>query len=144
MPFNQMIMFPTELSLRTTNEGIRLSCEPTKEIRTLNKREHKLTDIKMSDTNKRDLLSDIEGELGELLHIKAEFEIGATKSYGVFGFIINGYEIEYDLQHNLLNDAFFDVEDGKIYLEILVDRTSLEVFSNHGRLYLSDAHFPGD
>jgi len=140
MPFNQMITFPTELSLRTTNEGIRMFSEPIKEINTLHKREHKLTDIKMTGTNKKDLLPNIEGELGELLHIKAEFEIGATKSYGVFGLVINGYKIEYDLRHNRLNDAFLNLEDGKIYLEILVDRNSVEVFANHGRLYLADAH----
>jgi fructan beta-fructosidase len=144
MPFNQMITFPTELSLRTTNEGIRMFCEPIKEIKTIHKKEHKLTDIKMSGTNKKDLLPEIEGELGELLHIKAEFEIGPTKSYGVFGFVINGYKIEYDYRHNRLNDAFLDVEDGKIYLEILVDRTSVEVFANHGRLYLADTHFSVD
>ena len=30
--------------------------------------------------------------------------------------------------------------DKKIFLEILMDRTSVEVYGNHGRLYLADAH----
>ena len=144
MPFNQMITFPTELSLRTTGEGIRLFCEPIEEITTLHKKQHKLTNIKVPGGDEKDLLPDIESELGDLLHIKAEFEIGATKSYGVFGLIINGYEVEYDPRHNRLNDTFLNLEDGKIYLEILVDRSSVEVFANHGRLYLSDAHFSVD
>ena len=108
MPFNQMVTFPAELSLRSTTEGIRLCANPIKEI--------------------------------ELLHIKAEFELGARHSYGVFGLVLNGFEIEYDARHNRLNDAFLDIENGKICLEILMDRTSVEIYANHGRLYLSDPH----
>ena len=144
LPFRHTKTFPTEFSLRTTNEGIRLFCEPIEEINTLHKKQHKLTNIKVSGGDKKNLLPDIKGDLGELLHIKAEFETGATTSYGLFGLVVNGYEIEYDYRHNRLNDAFLDVEDGKIYLEILVDRTMVEVFANHGRLYLADTHFSVD
>ena len=35
MPFNQMMLFPTELTLRTTNEGVRLFSEPIDAIRAL-------------------------------------------------------------------------------------------------------------
>ena len=34
MPFNQMMLFPCDLTLRTTAEGVRLFCEPVKEIET--------------------------------------------------------------------------------------------------------------
>ena len=76
----------------------------------------------------------------ELLHIKAEFELGARHSYRVFGLVLNGYEIRYDARHNRLNDAFLDIENGKIKLEILTDRTSVEIYANDGRLYLADPH----
>ncbi|MHC4152387.1 MAG: GH32 C-terminal domain-containing protein [Planctomycetota bacterium] len=140
MPFNQMITFPAELSLRTTSEGIRMYANPIKEVELLHKKEHVLTNIRLQDDPK-DLLAELGGDLGELLHIKAEFEMGPRKSYGVFGLRINGFEIEYDARHNRLNDAFLNFEDGKIYMEILIDRTSVEIYANHGRLYLADAHF---
>jgi len=136
MPFNQMVTFPAELSLRNTTEGIRLCANPIKEIELLHKRETTLTDIRRP----KDLLPELDGELGELLHIKAEFELGARHSYEVFGLVLNGFEIEYDARHNRLNDAFLDIENGKICLEILMDRTSVEIYANHGRLYLSDPH----
>ena len=136
MPFTQMITFPAELSLRTTTEGIRLCANPIEELELLHKGEMTLTDIRED----KDLLPDLDGELGELLHIKAEFELGAKHSYGVFGLRLNGYEIEYDARHNRLNDAFLDIENGKICLEILMDRTSVEIYANNGRLYLSDPH----
>jgi fructan beta-fructosidase len=101
-----------------------------------------LTDIrKAGEVETKDLLAELKGNLGELLHIKAEFDIGPTKSYGVFGLLVNGFEIEYDARHNRLNDAFLNLEDGKIHLEILMDRSSVEIYANHGRLYLADAHF---
>jgi len=141
MGFNQMITFPAELSLRTTKEGIRLCANPIKEIECLHKKEYTLTNIGIEEDGTRDLLAELKEDLGDLLHIKAEFEMGPTKSYGVFGLIINGFEIEYDARHNRLNNAFLNFEDGNIYLEILMDRSSVEIYANHGRLYLSDAHF---
>lgn len=141
MPFIHMITFPNELSLRTSTEGIRLCANPIKEIETLHKKEYTLTDITIGEYGTTDILERLGGELGELLHIKAEFEMGARKSYGVFGLRINGFEIEYDARHNRLNDAFLNFEDGKIYLEILIDRASVEIYANHGRLYMADAHF---
>jgi fructan beta-fructosidase len=136
MPFNQMTTFPNELSLKTTANGIRMFANPIEEIELLHNKETVLTDLRDS----LDLLKILDGELGELLHIKAEFEMGARSSFGVFGLRINGFEIEYDARHNRLNDAFLDFEDGKITLEILMDRTSVEIYANGGRLYLSDPH----
>jgi sucrose-6-phosphate hydrolase SacC (GH32 family) len=136
MPFNQMITFPNELSLRTTSVGIRLCANPIREIEMLHTKEKTLTNIRETGN----LLSKLDGKLGKLLHIKAEFEMGPRDSYGVFGLRINGFEIEYDARHNRLNHTFLDIEDKKIYLEILMDRTSVEVYGNHGRLYLADAH----
>jgi len=82
----------------------------------------------------KDILTSVKGDL---LHIKAEFEIVTGVS---FGLNINGYKITYDMNHNSLNDVFLSPEENKIYLEILIDRNSIEIFANHGRLYLVDIH----
>lgn len=133
MPFNQMMTFPAELSLRTTNEGVRLFIEPISAIETLYKKEHKWENIYLEGENK-DLLADVQGEL---LHIKLEFEIQTSNS---FGLNINGYKIGYDLNFTQLNEVFLSPDDNRIYLEILIDRNSVEIFANHGRLYLSAVH----
>jgi len=132
MRFNQMMTFPSELTLRSTNEGIRLFIEPIRELATLHTKAYSLNNTMIRGEN-RDLLSGIEAEL---LHIIAEFEIRTGVN---FGLVVNGYRIQYDMNNNRLNDVFLSPEDNIIYLEILVDRTSVEIYANHGRLYLSEA-----
>ncbi len=133
MRFNQMMTFPSELTLRTTNEGVRLFIEPVDEINLLHRKKHKWDNIEISGENK-DLLSGIQAEL---LHIKAEFEI---KTANRFGITVNGHTISYDMNHNRLNGVFLSPDDNRIYLEILIDRNSVEIYANHGRLYLASAN----
>ncbi len=68
MPWNQMITFPIELSLRNTDAGIRLFAEPVKEVEKLHKKKHTFTND-LIDGSKT-----LPGIEGELFHIKAEFE----------------------------------------------------------------------
>jgi len=135
MPFNQMMTFPQELTLRTTSEGIRLFAEPIPEIEKLHGKKYEWSNVTLS-RKKLDLSEDVQEEL---LHIKAEFEI---KTAPVFGFNINDLEIEYSINHNRLNinEAFISPIDNKIYLEILIDRNSVEIYANHGRLFVSTVH----
>jgi len=86
----------------------------------------------------------------ELFHIRAEFEVGEASS---FGMIIREFNITYDVKKGELictgpeNDygpenfsrpqvVSLKPLDDKIYLELLVDRTMVEVFPNRGRYYL--------
>ncbi len=133
MPFNQMMLFPSELSLRTTDEGIRLFTEPVPEIDKLHGKKYAWSDIEITGEDKK-LLQDVSGDL---LHIKAEFEPYAAPA---FGMVIHGYKLAYDMNHNRLNGTFLAPDGNKVYLEILVDRNSVEVYANHGRLYKADVH----
>lgn len=133
MRFNQMMTFPSELTLRTTNEGIRLFIEPIEEIQKLHQSAHYWDNVVIRGEND-ELLA---GVNADLLHIKAHFEIMTGTN---FGLVVNGYRIQYDMNHNLLNDVFLSPEDNTIHLEILVDRNSIEIYTNHGRLYLADAY----
>jgi len=133
MPFNQMMTFPTEFSLRTTNSGVRLFSEPIPEIKNLHMKEYKWKDLEVKGRQ----FELPEKVTDELLHIKAEFEIKLVRS---FGLNVHGYNIEYDMNHNLLNKSFLSPIDNKIYLEILVDRNSIEIFANFGRLFLAEAY----
>jgi fructan beta-fructosidase len=132
MPFNQMMLFPVTLTLHATDEGPRMFAEPIREIESLHgrKRQWKNKTLKPGDS----LLS---GVSGELLHIRAELRLaGAAEA----GFVIRGIPITYNVEKKELscqkNKATLMPENGKISLEILVDRTSIEIFGNKGKMYM--------
>jgi fructan beta-fructosidase len=133
MRFNQMMTFPSEFTLRTTTEGVRLCIEPIDEIASLHGKSHRMENAVITEDG-----LEAAADLGtELLHITAEFEIVTSRS---FGLNVNGFEIAYEANRNLLNDAFLSPVDGRVYLEIIVDRNSVEIYANHGQAYILSAH----
>jgi fructan beta-fructosidase len=56
------------------------------------------------------------------------------------GFVIRDIPVIYDVEKQELsclgNKASLKPDNGKIQLEFLVDRTSIEIFGNHGRVYM--------
>lgn len=132
MPFNQMMLFPVTLRLETTEDGTRMFAEPIREIEKLHGKSHRVRERTLEPGS--DPLSDV---TGELFHIRAEFELNGAKE---FGFVIRGVPVVYDVEREELScqnrSAPLKPASGKIHLELLVDRTSIEVFGNHGRLYM--------
>lgn len=132
MPFNQMMLFPVTLTLRTTEKGLRMFAEPIREIGRLHKNRQQWRNKILKP--QENLLSDLSGEL---FHIRAALRIGDTKETG---FVIRGIPIVYNVQKQQLSccqkTAPLKPKNGKIYLEVLVDRTSIEIFGNHGRMYM--------
>ena len=133
MPFNQMMNFPVQLTLRTTEEGIRMFAEPVREIELLHAKKHAWQDKALKEGGEN-LLKGIEGDL---FHIVAEFEPGDAAE---LGFRLRGTPVVYDAKAQQLDakgcKAALKPEGGKVRLEILVDRTSVEVFANRGRIYM--------
>ena len=80
---------------------------------------------------------------GDLFHIRAEFAVDASES---FGLRIHGREILYDArQHQLTclkKTASLKPINRRIQLEILVDRTTMENFANQGRVYMPMGTIP--
>jgi len=122
-------------------ESIKMNCEefkdyrvgyPVKEIEKLHVREHVWIDEKLEPG--QNILSNIRGELFD---IDAEFEVDEA---GDFGFVINCSSIVYDSKENELScgeeTARLKPINGKIKLRILVDRVSIEIFANSGRIYM--------
>jgi sucrose-6-phosphate hydrolase SacC (GH32 family) len=132
MPFNQMMLFPVTLTLHSTEEGIRMFAEPIREIKSLHSR-------RSSQNNKTlkpgdNLLSRFSGEL---VHIRAELRVAdATET----GFVIREIPVVYNVEKQELScqgkKAPLKPVDGSITLELLVDRTSIEIFGNNGRMYM--------
>ncbi len=132
MPFNQQITFPVELTLRTTEDGPRLFTNPVREIELIYGKKHTWTDEQLQPG--QNLLSNL---TGEFFDIDAEFVVADAAE---FGFVIRGVPVVYNVVESQLSsdylEAFLEPQDGKIQLRLLVDRLSIEVFANNGRVYM--------
>ena len=133
MPFNQQMSFPCELTLRTFPEGIRLCREPVKEIGVLRTKQHAFTNKLLKPSE--NLLRDMQGELFE---IKAEIELDGATSFGLRA---RGEAIDYDVAAKTVKalgaKGPLEPINNRIKLHVLVDRATLEVFGNDGKLSMS-------
>ncbi len=69
--------------------------------------------------------------------IQAEIAVG-QESPAAVAFTVRGEPIRYDVKaatlHCLGRSAPLEPQDGRIKLHVLVDRTSIEIFANDGRI----------
>ena len=135
MPFNQMMTFPTELTLRTTRNGIRLFSEPIQEIEILHKKSYYLSNLSKDEANAK-----LKSLKGDLFHIKMKVKLLEKVE---FRFMMDGNSIaNYNFNHNLLNGTFYggdQIENMTISLELLIDRTSVEIFADNGRFSIIES-----
>ncbi len=138
MPFNQQMSFPCVLTLRTFPDGIRMCRLPVKEIENLHGKEHELTDLILEPGE-----NPLAGVRGDLFDIRAEFIVGNATS---LGFDVRGQKVEYSVGERKVSalgrSAPLEPVNGRIRLQILVDRTSIEVFGNDGRVSMTTAFLP--
>lgn len=136
MPFNQSLLFPVKLTLHSTDDGIKMFAYPVEEIKSLYTKQHDLKD---------DLSILDDSGMGELLDIYMEFEPGDTDE---FGLVIKGKEIKYDAARSMLSgdgeEAELKPHNGKIKLRILVDRLTIEIYANDGRIYMPLRAYPNE
>jgi len=143
MPFNGQMTFPCELSLKKYLEGITLTRKPVKEIELLHLKGQVYENKNLIPGIEKNLLKSINGDC---FHIIGSFRIKTADS---FGFVVrldkknNGTEIMYNVKTKTLscmgNSAVVEPVDGIIKLEILLDRASLEIFANDGRVAMSSS-----
>ena len=148
MPFNQQLAFPRELSLKTTREGIRLYGVPAREIEILHDKKQSWTNLTLKPGD-----NPLSSLRGELYHIVSEFVVDKNTA-GEFGFNLRGFEVLYNTESNMIkarrptdnvvSEVRLMPEDGKIRIEVLLDRTSVEVFANHGEVPMSFFYLPND
>ncbi len=140
MPFNQVMNFPVTLTLRKTEEGIRMFTNPVREIEKLHKKKHTIRDESLEPG--KNPLSKIKGELFD---IRAEF---AVEKAAEIGFEIRGVPVVYNVEEKVISceghEAPCKPINGKIKLQILVDRTLIEIFINDGRYFMPIGVTPDD
>ncbi len=128
MPFNQCMAFPVALKLKKKHNTYVLCPSPVEEIKTLRKDSHVYKDVVL-DQNNGTFIPPVKGDV---LHIVGVFERGDSWQ---FGLSINGYEITYDNVNQHLNNITYPQEGDVLKIEVIVDKTIVEVFINDGELY---------
>lgn len=140
MPFNQQMNFPCELTLRAFSEGIRLCRVPVREIKSLYTKGHTWAGktLKPGDN----LLG---GITGELFDIQAQIEVGGA---GEFGIKARGEAVSYSVKDKKLSclgrTADLEPIAGRITIRILVDRASIEVYGNGGKVVMTSCFLPDE
>ncbi|SEL39469.1 glycoside hydrolase family 32 protein [Parapedobacter koreensis] len=129
MPFNGMMLLPTELTLRTTKDGPRLFNVPVKETSQLFTPVRQWENLSSDQANA--LLDEFDHADG--LRIKTTFKLSHATGAGLnlFGQRI----VDYDLNFNKLNGVFYSPEDMvsmELSADIYIDRTTIEVFIDDG------------
>ena len=149
MPFNQQMAFPTDLTLRTTPDGIRLFRWPVPEIERLYRRSHTFHDLTVTAAG--EALAMLKPEL---LDLAIEFAPGDD---GMVDLTVRGVKITYGnlMKLRAPSGEVREVKcfsfngkscpapliDGKVKLRVLADRASLELYANEGEFVASSYEF---
>ncbi len=133
MPFNQQVTFPAELTLRTTPNGIRLFRNPVAEISRLH-----TGGTRYSGTVGAGMSAEL-AHADQQLHITLQVSIpeGASLTFDVRGTpVVLGHR-------SVDNGSGAQRLSGPLKkAEILVDRTSIEVFAGDGEISVSRCFLP--
>ena len=137
MPFRGQMLLPTELTLRTTKDGVRLVSKPIREVSSLLK---PIDSLPKSLPRRGDssLCLSIPPSLGGDgggcgLHLRATLNLTYATSAGLR---FDGQTlVDYDLNRNTLNGQFYSPQEPtslSLTMDIYIDRTSVEVFIDDG------------
>ena len=140
MSFNQQFTVPVVLTLHSTDEGPRMRMNPVKELETLRANTHEWTDLTLKAGE-----NPLAGITGDLFDVEVEFQPAAdTETL----FELRGEKVVYDARNQRLSCGNVRTplkpRKGFIQLRILLDRTSIEVFANGGRVYIPRCIVPKD
>jgi sucrose-6-phosphate hydrolase SacC (GH32 family) len=138
MPFNQQMSVPVALTLRTFPEGVRLCTLPVREIERL--RQGKMLafqgDLKPGD-------NPLSGVSGDLFDIALEAEPGTAREIGLS---VRGTPIQFEVKSRKLSclghSATVELIKGRLALRVLVDRASIEIFTDDGRSNMAFCFLP--
>jgi fructan beta-fructosidase len=125
MPFNQTFSVPTNLTLHTTDEGIRMFASPIKELEQLRKPNPQTVEGK-EITAESPIKLDAKDQLFDILVTVKQ----GTASKAVLGFGEN--RVTYDFAAQKLDEMPLKLKGGKVAFRVLVDRPMYEVVGGGG------------
>ncbi|MBO9151706.1 hypothetical protein ACFOTA_05775 [Chitinophaga sp. GCM10012297] len=138
MPFNNMMLLPTELTLRKTKNGIRLFSVPVKETEQLFTSVAKIPGMSTSIAEKH-LAVSTENEM----RMKIKFRLNHATEGGLS--LLGQRILTYNMNFNTINGVFYSPEDPtsmEITADIYIDRSSVEVFIDGGAYSYSMERMP--
>jgi sucrose-6-phosphate hydrolase SacC (GH32 family) len=138
MPFNQQMSFPVQLSLRPTAAGLRLCRQPVPELGLLHDTPYEYRDETLAPGHNL-----IPPSRHDLFRLTGEVEL---RDASAFGLIVRGVTLRYDVAAGGFTWKERQVPaapaDGRLRFELLVDRTSLELFAADGLVSASFCYLP--
>ena len=129
MPFNNAFSLPTELTLRETDDGIRMFVEPIRELETLRGKKQVFQAGALKDGAPAAL--PVKGQLFDIL---LELELGTAKSVEI---VFGATKLVYNTKTHIMNGVLIRPVNGTVRLRIIVDRPMFEVCANRGRVYFT-------
>ena len=130
MPFNGMMLLPTELTLKTTAGGIRLVSKPVDEVRSLMK------NVLASDgTLNAEAANRLLESLGykDGLHLSFTLRLNHRTSAGIS--LAGRNILDYDSNFNTITGQYYSPQNPTsmdLTADIYIDRTCVEVFIDEG------------
>lgn len=148
MPFNQQMTFPRDLTLRGTPTGPRLFRYPVPEIERLYQSVREIPAGPLAVG-----VNLLVGVTDELLDLEFELQVAAQSMVELN---LRGHRFQIDVARSKLisidddpesmagaaGEAPVSIVDGRLHLRVLLDRASIEVFTNHGESDLSVVFYP--
>jgi sucrose-6-phosphate hydrolase SacC (GH32 family) len=132
MPFNELMYFPTVLTLQTTASGVRLCSTPIAEITNNAVNVYSWTNLNLSPG-----YNPLSGIRGSLFDVKAQFAAGSAQT---LTFTFQNVTVTYNASTQQIacngDTQSLPPINGTVQLEIIVDRDTIELFGNNGQLYM--------
>ena len=133
MPFGQFLSVPHTLSLRKENDDIVLCTQPVEELSELRTETGEIVDISLNENCPK--YSEVRGEL---LDVSLTLEFGNAK---IGGLMVRGISVWYDRRTGGIFNGSYSAQiqpDMDILkLRVIVDRASVEVFADDGRVMMA-------
>lgn len=129
MPFNGIMMLPTELKLCTTKDGIRLVSYPIRETEQLFHPQARWSELSQEQAAEK---MEAYGN-ADRLRVKTTLKLSHATDARLS---LSGQNIiDYDMNGNMLNGRFYSPQDPtsmELTADIYIDRTTIEVFIDGG------------
>ena len=130
MPFNGMMLLPTELTLKTTCDGIRMMSKPINEVQSLFQNVLSCTDV-LSAASANQMLVSLRQK--DCLHMSFTLHLDHRTSAGLS---LSGRNIlDYDSNFTTINGQSYSPQDPTsmdLTVDVYIDHTCVEVFIDEG------------
>ena len=137
MPFNQQMSVPAELTLRTFPDGVQLCVLPVRELERLRGQPFAWAGTLKPNVNP------LAGLVGELFDVVLDIEPQDARQIVLN---VRGTPIQFDVKDEKLScldtSAHIAPSDGRLELRVLVDRSSIEIFTVDGRVNMAYTFLP--